>query len=211
MEIPVQTQVECKDGLCGHSVYVLINPVTDQVTHLVVKEEADEKEYIVPVEFVTETVAGTIRLNCSKAKLKKMRPFIKTTFIEEKVPYTSLGGSNEMYGGGAYFYLPYVDPEMTVQVPVEHKQIPPGELAVHRGTRIEATDGFVGHVDEFVVNPKKSHITHLVMREGHLWGQKDVIIPISAIGDILGDIVFLKLDKRQIESLPTFPLHRRWA
>jgi sporulation protein YlmC with PRC-barrel domain len=69
----------------------------------------------------------------------------------------------------------------------------------------------VGHVDEFVVNPKNSHITHLVMREGHLWGQKDVIIPVSAMGDVLGDIVFLKLDKQQIESLPSFPLHRRWA
>ena len=38
MEIPLQAQVECTDGLCGRSVYVLINPVTDQVTHLVVKE-----------------------------------------------------------------------------------------------------------------------------------------------------------------------------
>ncbi len=49
------------------------------------------------------------------------------------------------------------------------------------------------------------------MREGHLWGQKDMIIPVSAMGDALGDIVFLKIDKQQINSLPTFPLHRRWA
>ena len=209
MEIPVQTQVECKDGLCGHSVYVLINPVTDQVTHLVVKEEADEKEYIVPVEFVTETIANTIRLNCSKAKLKKMRRFIKTTYIEEMVPYISLGAG--MYDMGAYYYTPYVTPDLTVQVPVEHQQIPPGELALHRGTRVEATDGHVGHVDEFVVNPKNGHITHLVMREGHLWGKKDVIIPLSAMGDTHNDTVFLKIDKKQIESLPTFPLHRRWS
>ena len=211
MEIPVQAQVECTNGLCGRSVYVLINPVTDKVTHLVVKEDVSDTEYIVPVEFVTETIVDTIRLRCSKAKLKKMRRFIKTTFIEEKVPFTSLGGGNEMYGRGAYYYLPYVDPEMTVQVPVEHKQIPPGELAVHRGTRVEATDGHVGHVDEFVVNPKNSHITHLVMREGHLWGKKDVIIPLSAMGDTHDDTVFLKIDKKQIELLPTFPLHRRWS
>jgi sporulation protein YlmC with PRC-barrel domain len=211
MEIPVQAQVECTNGLCGRSVYVLINPVTDQVTHLVVKEAVSDTEYIVPVEFVTETIVDTIRLRCSKAKLKKMRRFIKTTFIEEQVPYTSLGGGNEMYGRGTYYYLPYVDPEVTMQVPVEHKQIPPGELAVHRGTRVEAADGYVGHVDEFVVNPKNGHITHLVMREGHLWGQKDVIIPVSAMGDTHDDTVFLKLDKKQIESLPAFPLHRRWV
>jgi hypothetical protein len=49
------------------------------------------------------------------------------------------------------------------------------------------------------------------MREGHLWGKKDVIIPLSAMGDTRGDTVFLKLDKQQIESLPTFPLKRHWA
>jgi sporulation protein YlmC with PRC-barrel domain len=94
---------------------------------------------------------------------------------------------------------------------VEHKQIPGGELTTHRGTRVEATDGYVGKVDEFVVNPKNGDITHLVMREGHLWGQKDVIIPLSALGTTLNDTMFLKLDKHQIESLPTFQLHRRWS
>ena len=66
---------------------VLINPVTDQVTQLVVREDSFlNPEYIVPVDFVTETIADTIRLRCSKAKMKKMDPFIKTTVIEKKLP-----------------------------------------------------------------------------------------------------------------------------
>ncbi len=211
MEIPVQAPVECTNGHAGQSEYVLINPLTDQVTHLVVKEAGSDREYLVPVDFISGTIAGTIRLRYNKARLKKCRQFIKTTFIEEKAPYMSLGGGDQMYGGGAYFYLPYVDSGITVQVPEEHKQIPPGELAVHRGTHVEAADGHVGYVDEFVINPKNGHITHLVMREGHLWGQKDVIIPVSAIGSLIDDMVFLKLTKQQIEALPTFPLHRRWA
>jgi sporulation protein YlmC with PRC-barrel domain len=84
-------------------------------------------------------------------------------------------------------------------------------MAVRRGTRIEVTDGYVGRVDELVVNAENGHITHLVMREGHLWGQKDVIIPLPAMGDTREDTVFLKIDKHQIESLPTFPMHRRWS
>jgi sporulation protein YlmC with PRC-barrel domain len=211
MEIPLNAQVECTNGVCGQSKYVLINPVSDKVTHLVVREDSSGTEYIVPIDVVSETIAGTIRLRCSKAKLKKMHPFIKTTFIEEKVPYSDYGSGSGMYAMGAYYYVPYVTPDITVQVPVEHQQIPPGELAVQRGTRVEATDGYVGHVDEFVVNPKNGHITHLVMREGHLWGQKDVIIPLSAMGDTREDTVFLKLDKQQIESLPTFPVRRRWS
>ena len=211
MEIPLQAQVECTDGVCGRSVYVLINPVIDKVTHLVVKEDASSTEYIVPVDLLDKTIADKIRLRCSKAELKKMPPFIKTTFIEEKVPDMKFNYPGGLYGGGSYFYLPYVASERTEYKATERQQIPPGELAVRRGTRVEATDGYVGRVDEFVVNPENSHITHLVMREGHLWGKKEVIIPLSAVGDTHDDTVFLKLDKHQIEALPYFALQRRWA
>jgi len=66
-------------------------------------------------------------------------------------------------------------------------------------------------VDEFVVNPENGHITYMVMREGHLWGDKNVIIPVSAMEDNGDDTVFLNIDKHQIESLPTFAVKRRWA
>ena len=166
-------------------------------------------EYIVPVDVVSATIADTIQLRCSKTDLEKMIPFVQTEFIEEKVlDYAGYQGGK--YRMGAY-YMPYVTSEIRVPVSVEHKQIPPGELAVHRGTRIEATDGYVGKVDEFVVNQENGHITELVMREGHLWGQKDVIIPLSAMKDNRDDTVFLNINKHQIEALPTFAVHRRWS
>ena len=209
MEIPLNAQVACSDGVCGRSLFVLINPVSELVTHMVVKENSSHIEFIVPVEVVSESTADRVQLRCSKAELEQMDPFVKTRFIEERLPESNAGFYGA-YGMGYYYYAPYVTPEKIVQVPIKERQVPPGELAVRRGTRVEATDGYVGHVDEFVVNPENGHITHLVMREGHLWGQKDVIIPLSAMGETGEDTVFLKLDKHQIESLPTFPLHRRW-
>jgi sporulation protein YlmC with PRC-barrel domain len=212
LEIPLQAQVECTDGVGGRSVFVLINPVIDQVTAVVVRAAAaPNTEYIVPVENVIETVADTIRLRCSQAELAQLEPFIKTRFIEEQVPDRGFGDDRGMLG--SFYYLPYGTPDRTVYKYefVEDQQIPPGELAIHRGTRVEATDGYVGKVDEFVVDPANGHITHLVMREGHLWGQKDVSIPVSALGNTHDDTVLLKIDKHQIESLPTFPVHRRWS
>jgi hypothetical protein len=210
MEIPLNAQVECTDGICGSSAYVLINPVIEEVTHLVVREDSSNTEYIVPVEVVAETIADTIQLRCSKADLEKMDPFIKTEYIQEKAPAYPEYHQGMYFGAGSTYLAPYVVPEMTVQVPVEHQQIPPGELTVRRGTRVDATDGYVGKVDEFVVNPENGNITHLVMREGHLWGQKDVIIPVSELGENRLDTIFLKLNKQQIEALPTFRLKRRW-
>ena len=210
MEIPLQAQVECTDGICGLSVYVLIDPLIDEVKSLVVRETLSNTEYIVPVDVISKTIADTIQLRCSKAELEKMAPFVQTEFVQDKVlDYAGYRGG--ISGAGSYFYMPYVTSEVRIPVSIEHQQIPPGELAVHRGTRVEATDGYVGKVDEFVVNPQSGHITYLVMREGHLWGKKNVIIPLSALGDTHDDTVFLNIDKHQIESLPTFPVNRRWS
>jgi hypothetical protein len=63
-------------------------------------------------------------------------------------------------------------------------------------------------VDEFLINPDNDRITHLIMREGHLWGQKDVTIPVSPIDHYKDGTVYLKLRKKAIEKLPTIPVER---
>ncbi len=98
MEIPLNAQVECTDGVCGRSAFVLINPVVEEVTHLVVREDSfPNTEYIVSVDLVAETIADTIQLRCSKADVKKMDPFIVTRYIKDKMPEKS-----PRYGGGTY-------------------------------------------------------------------------------------------------------------
>src|SRR5512135_1786753 len=63
MEIPLQAQVECTDGVCGRSEYVLINPVAERATHLVVREASlPHTQYIVPIELVSAEIEGTIQL-----------------------------------------------------------------------------------------------------------------------------------------------------
>jgi len=211
LEIPLNAQVECTDGVFGQSQYVIMNPVDEKITHLVVKKSSSPNtEYLVPVDYVIETISDKIRLSCNKSELENMDPFVVTKFIGEKVFNRNLEYVGGMIGMGAYYYLPYVTPVTTTKMPVEQLQVPHGELAINRGTRVEAKDGYIGNVDEFVVNPKSEHITHLVMREGHLWGKKDVIIPLSAIQETREDTVFLKLDKHQVESLPIFTLKRQW-
>ena len=95
-------------------------------------------------------------------------------------------------------------------MPFEHERIPTGEVVIRRGTHVKATDGDVGKVDEFLVDPENDVITHLILREGHLWGKKDVTIPVSEIDKIAEEAVYLKLDKKAIETLPTVPISRKW-
>ncbi len=200
MDIPVNAEVHCVDGPCGHVTSVIVNPTNWEITHLVVKEKRfPHTERLVSIDEVVESTPHQVRLRCTTQELSAMDPFIETQFIQAEAPECT---------GGPCLMWPYVVPEdLTVRLETEH--IPPGELAVHRGDHVEATDGRVGRIDEFLVDPANGHITHLVLREGHLSGQKDVTIPVSAIDRIEEDTVYLKLDKRSIEALPTIPIRRR--
>jgi hypothetical protein len=91
------------------------------------------------------------------------------------------------------------------------RRIPPGELAVRRGTRVHATDGWVGRVDEFIVGPVSGNITHLCLREGHPWKGRDICIPISLIERIGEKAVYLNVDKEAIASMPSVPVERHWT
>ncbi len=86
--------------------------------------------------------------------------------------------------------------------------MPPGELAVYRGMDVSTAEGKVGQVDELVVDPDSGEITHLLMREGHLWGKKDVAVPVSAIDTVEADEVYLNIDKEAVGALPAVPVRR---
>jgi sporulation protein YlmC with PRC-barrel domain len=206
MDIPIGAAVECTDGPCGRSTYVILNPVTRNVTHLVVEEnDLPHIERLVPVSMVQESTPEMIHLHCSQDDLGQLEHFIETHFVPADPVY--IGSMYEAYQG--HMMWPYVIPE-DVTVPLDEEQVPPGELAVRRGAQIHATDGRIGHVDEFLVQPESGHITHLVLREGHFWGQKDVNIPVSEIKSIEEGDVYLKLDKASIEALPAIPIKRWW-
>ena len=203
MDIPVNAEVYCSDGFCGQSTYIIVNPVSRQVTHLVVKEkQAPHTERLVPVNLVKETTHDQVHLGCTQDELVRMETFIETEYIREGIP------DYERYED-SYMVWPYQVPEVTKTVTVRHKRVPHGELAVRRGARVRASDGRIGRVDEFLVDPEDGHITHLILREGHLWGQKDVTIPISEIERIEENTVYLKLNKRDIGKLPAIPIRRR--
>jgi sporulation protein YlmC with PRC-barrel domain len=73
---------------------------------------------------------------------------------------------------------------------------------------ISSDDHELGHVDGFVVDSEEG-ITHLVLEHGHLWGKRDVTIPISAVDTIANDEVRLTLTKDQVGEIKSVHV-RRW-
>jgi CheY-like chemotaxis protein len=202
IDIPLDADVLCEGVSCGTSVALVMNPVTQEVTHMVVRErQAPHKERLVPASAVGKTTPEQMELGVSSAELDKMESFVEKHFVKVTVPhYLPMGGM---------FAYPYAIPDPQVKTLTTHEeQTPPGELAVRRGAEVHATDGHIGRVDEFLVNPANCHITHLVLREGHLWAHKEIAIPISEIKFLGEQEVHLKLSKAQVEQLPEIAIHR---
>jgi hypothetical protein len=163
----------------------------------------------VPIDQVEATDPRVISLKCSLDALEKMEPFVLEEYLNTKVP------DYERWQDG-YVAWPVVLPAagyseyVNTFIPVEHENTPPGEVSVHRGAKVEATDGPVGQVDELLINSNNMHITHLILRERHVLKQREVAIPVSQIDHGDEDTLYLKLDKKSVEELPTVPV-QRWA
>ena len=210
-EIHTKVEVKCSDGGIGHSTYVIVNPINQQITHLVVKSDLPPfHEHVVPLDQVDEAAPNLIKLKCTQGELEKMQQFKDQEYIRTKIPdYQSL---DDNYLAAPYVIATpgYIPEEKETYYPVEPENIPEGEIAIKRGARVEATDGYVGQVDELLINSETMHVTHLVLRDRHIFSRKDITIPISQIDRVDEDNIYLKLDRHGVEELPTTPI-LRWA
>ena len=199
-ELPFDAKVSCTDGRGGTSVAVTLKPANRVVTHLVV-EDSSGNQRLVPLGKVSKTNHDEIWLNCTEDELGEMPLFLVTEFVERAPQDTGEFEEDEWEDGvdlSAY--------AMTTEaygMPVEVERVPPGEIAFHRSTEIEATDGHVGKVEKLLIEPDSGQITHLVMHKGHLWGKKDVWIPLSAVGSVDYDAVYLNVEKSAVSEFPT--------
>jgi sporulation protein YlmC with PRC-barrel domain len=203
MKFPLNAEVHCTDGRCGRSTHIVLDPATEEVTHLVVKEKRPSGvERLVPAMLVDRTAAEVVLLSCNLAEFSALEPFNQTEFVYGDLPHHATDPSLTAL-------WPHVVPAKRI-VDKSIRAIPPGELAIRRGARVRATDGRVGRVDEFLVDPQSGNITHLCLRKDHLWGDKVVCIPVSQIDKIEEKAVHLNVDKDAIASLPSVPVKRWW-
>jgi sporulation protein YlmC with PRC-barrel domain len=82
----------------------------------------------------------------------------------------------------------------------EFGRLDPGEKVLG-DTWSGAGDSKIGQVEGFMVNPADEKVTHILLEEGHLWGRRQVAIPVSAVASV-EDGIRLNITKRQVEDLP---------
>jgi len=216
MRLELGKPIRCTDEVFGELADVVIDPIAKRVTHLVAQPSGGRgSARLVPIELVeARGDEDEILLRCTTEDV------LGLDHVQE-IAYLRLGESPTSdpdwdVGVENVLALPYYEgSEFTGfagaagvgDFDVTYDRVPKGEVEIRRSSTVSATDDdFLGRVDGFVVDD--DHITHLVLEHGHLWGKREITIPIGAVTKVETDAISLSLSKAEVEALPAVRVHR---
>jgi len=209
-EFAMGARASCSDGFCGEVRRTILDPAARTITHLVVQPGHHNAEgRLVPIELADAT-GGEIRLRCTLAEFERLEP-AEEVDLAEGMDYAGGYGQGEAvlgYGDVGSMGVGGSASGMGIGMGLGHRTpvvvshaVPLGEAEVERHESVHAVDGEIGRVEGFVVDPADHQVTHILLQEGHLWGRKEVAIPVSAVASLDAG-VRLNITKKQVDDLP---------
>ena len=224
MRLNLGCPVRCSDGPFGDLADVVVDPTRRRLTHLVVEpHHRHGLARLVPVELATADDAS--RGIAVRSTLEELRGLptieefaylrlgefplndpdwdvgIQNVLAHPYYDYPGVGGLHEPgIGGMPMGYDPHVA--------ITYDRIPKGEVEIRRASDVFSGDGhWLGHVDGLLVD-EDDRITHVVLERGHLFGHREVTIPIASVTRVENDSITANLTKDEVRRLPSVPVHR---
>jgi sporulation protein YlmC with PRC-barrel domain len=212
-EFTIGVAVHCQDGECGQLRRVIIDPATSSITHLVVEpEHRKNRGHLVPIVLVEATGAQGVQLGATLAQFEALeRAEEAEVRAEPRGDWESQLAQAQAMRGFGPLALGLGDLRVgaaamgTERREVTEHNLPEGEGEVWRGQHVHASDGPIGHVHGLLADARGHQVSHILLGEGHLWGEKEVAIPMSAVKTVADDGVHLTLTKKEVGALPPAP------
>jgi hypothetical protein len=203
--------VTCDDGECGALAGAIVTRSALEITHLIVRPRGRTGGgHLVPIDLVRGSTAGGVRLECTLSQYEALADAQRTETLpgptpaelrqddlQTEVSYHVFGRRADLYAPRLDEYRGFTDPKT-----VTRDDVPPGAGEVGRGQSVHASDGEIGHVAGLLADPSGRRVTHVLLDEGHLWGKKEVAVPLDAVKDVFENGVFCNLTKKQVGALP---------
>ena len=217
MRLEIGNRVRCTDEVYGELADIVIDPLEKRVTHLVVEPEQGEGEArLVPIQLARgrDDEQREIELECTLDEAQGFESVHEFAYL--RLGESPAADPDWDVGVEDVLAMPYyagldVDPhwgEPDSHISMYYDRVPKGEVEIRRASAVISADGHsLGEVDGFVVDADE-HITHFVLERGHLWGRKEVTIPIGAVARVESDVVHVALSKDEIGALPTVRVGR---
>jgi sporulation protein YlmC with PRC-barrel domain len=216
MRLELGRKVHCTDEVVGELADLVVDPIKKRVTHLVVKPTRGFGEtHLVPIERARPGEGPDVQLDCTAAEVLEMPQVEEFAYL--RLDESPARDPDWDVGVTRVLAMPYYEADgfgagaggFGQDVGVVYDRVPKGEVEVRRTSNVMSKDGkYVGDVDGFIVD-EGDHITHFVLERGHLWGRREVTVPIGAVAKVESDTVTVDLTTEEIGKLPSHKI-RRW-
>lgn len=215
MQFKEGTNVYTADGeKAGEIERVVIDPLTDEVTHIVVKKGfIFTEEKVVPVRLVKKASEERVDLRVIE-DLDVLPPLKEEHYVPiyetEETPQGDTYYWYPPYGvtwwnptGYLHYPAPFGFSEPPYVVRTE-EHIPAGTVALEEGAKVIANDDErIGDVERVLADADSERVTHFVISQGFLLTEEKVV-PTTWVKDISEDEVHLAVGSRLIDALPAY-------
>ncbi len=187
----------------GHIERVVIDPKTNEVTHVVVRRGLlQRQDKVVPVTVVTAGRDGELGLHVKSDELDLLPDY------EEKQYISSDSGEGGQTPSAVFLYPPYpggvsgtasYSPHYITKTRLN---IPEDTVALKEGAKVIARDEKeVGHVAQVLMGTPDDRVTHFVIGKGMLV-KEHRLIPVEWVDRLTNDEVHLMVGSYTVERLP---------
>jgi len=189
---------------------VVIDPMTDEVTHLVVKRGFLIKtDKVLPIKWVQDSSDGQVNLKPASQPFEDLPDYEETQYISAKDTM-----QESPYVSASFWYPPpmvdwwetgmYSPYPMPRYIPRTELNIPDNTVALEEGAKVYSKDNQnIGDIEQVIAN-KSNHIaTHILVSKGFFL-KEHKLIPTPWIDLVERDKVYLKINAEFLDNIPEY-------
>ena len=194
---------------------VVIDPATDEITHLVAKKGfLFPNDKVIPISLIMSSSEEQIKLYDFEGEIEDLDNFVEVEYVkaesERKISMLDARGMNvppllayPPAGQGGFGYVPVINyPEQPATKMA--KNIPDKTVDIPENARVIGLNGeHVGNVEEVMIDPTSDKVTHFVISKG-LFFTEDKLIPVSWVKGFDSDKLKLVVNEEIIDNLPAY-------
>lgn len=218
MQFKHDATVKSADGKdVGHLDRVVMDPRTNEITHLVVRKSwLFTEDKVVPIDMVARSTEDAVTLRSADGDFDRLLDYKETHYWPADQAPLDDGSVSVVqpsaYAPALYWYppfsgvapfaasAPYGEPEvMTTKT-----NVPEGNVALKDGAKVMDRGGdHVGNVQQLLTDGQAERATHFVISQGLLLKTRK-LVPVSWVTSYESDRVNLAVDKDFLDRLPEY-------
>jgi uncharacterized protein YrrD len=194
----------------------ILDPATNQITHLVIeKGKLFTEDKVLPFRMI-RPAEDRVVLKDATGNLEELPPFEEKYFVradngEDVIPTGN--NTHTIRNASTYIWYPSVlntgfpayeleNPSVT---PVEiRRNVPDKAVSLKEGSKVISSDGkHVGDVERLVVGTESNQVTHFLISQGLLF-KDEKLVPMDWVKSIEEDKVELAVTSQVLQRLPSY-------